>query len=109
MRQITLALMGFGNVAQAFVELLVRKQDLIKSELNAEILVTGIFSKNHGAAINSGGVNLKRALETRKQGGSLLTLSERNQPINAESFIYDASAEIFVETIPLNQYNGQPA
>lgn len=109
MRQISIALMGFGNVGQAFARLVLKKQELLKKEHELEFIITGIYTKNHGTAINSGGVNLQRALEFISQGTSLSNLSEDNRVLAPESFINDSSAEIFVESTPLNPYDGQPA
>lgn len=109
MRQVSIALMGFGNVGQAFASLLLKKQETLKKEFEIEFIVTGIFTKNHGAAINSGGVNLTRALEFISQGTSLSNLSEDNRVFSPESFIHGSSAEIFVECTPLNPYDGEPA
>ena len=109
MRQISIALMGFGNVGQAFASLLLKKQEILKNDFNVEIIVTGIYTKNHGSAINSGGINLIRALEFIAQGTSLSNLSEENRVLTAEDFINDSSAEIFVESTPLNPHDGQPA
>jgi homoserine dehydrogenase len=109
MRQVSIALMGFGNVGQAFASLLLKKQETLKKEFELEFIVTGIFTRNHGAAINSGGVNLTRALEFISQGTSLANLSEDNREFSPESFIHGSSAEIFVECTPLNPYDGEPA
>ncbi|MDO9085591.1 MAG: homoserine dehydrogenase [Anaerolineaceae bacterium] len=109
MRQISIAIMGFGNVGQALATLLLKKQDILKKEYDLELLVTGIFTKNHGTAINSGGVNLARALEYVNQGISMSNLSEDNRVFSPEKFINDSSAEIFVECTPLNPFDGEPA
>jgi homoserine dehydrogenase len=109
MRQISIAIMGFGNVGQAFVNLIMKKQEILKKDYGLEFLVTGIYTKNHGAAINSGGVNLNRAIEYISQGITLSNLSEDNRVFSPEKFINDSSAEIFVECTPLNPYDGDPA
>ncbi len=109
MRQISIALMGFGNVGQAFASLLIKKQPLLVKEFDLEFIVTGIYTKNHGTAINSGGVNLGRALEFVAQGTSLSNLSEDNRDFSPESFIHASSAEIFVECTPLNPIDGEPS
>ncbi len=109
MRQISIALMGFGNVGQAFASLLLKKQQMLMNDFKIEFIVTGIYTKNHGAAINSGGVNLNRALEFIKQGTSLSNLSEDSEHFSAENFIHGSSAEIFVECTPLNPFDGEPS
>lgn len=109
MRQISVAIMGFGNVGQALADLLLKKQSIIKNELNIEFIITGIFTQNHGTAFNSGGVNLTKALEFIQQGTPLTNLSEDNRIQSPEDFINNSSSEIFVECTPLNPHDGQPA
>ncbi|PKO13131.1 MAG: homoserine dehydrogenase [Chloroflexi bacterium HGW-Chloroflexi-10] len=109
MRQISIALMGFGNVGKAFAKLLLRKQAILKSDFDLEIIVTGIATGSHGSAINSAGVNLNRALELIESGYPLTTLCENGQNFNGEAFINACSAEFLVESTPLNPFDGQPA
>jgi homoserine dehydrogenase len=72
-------------------------------------MVTGISTGRHGAAINSGGINLTRALELMARGQSLDILSEMPAPKNTLEFIAACSAQALIETSPVNHLTGQPA
>jgi homoserine dehydrogenase len=109
MQQISLALMGFGNVGQAFVRLISKKEMELKEKYGINFIVSGLSTGRHGSAINSAGVNLTRALELIKRGENLQTLSERQDSPSGETFIHACSADFLVESTPLNQYDGLPA
>ena len=109
MRKLSIALLGFGNVGQAFVRLLLDKQDYLQNEKELEIIVTGIHTAHHGTSINTGGINIAKALELIEQGQTLNSISEINQSFSAVEFIQSCSSEFIVESTPLNPFNGQPA
>jgi len=109
MKQIALVMVGFGNVGQAFARLLLRKEQTLADQFGLRIVVTGIITGRHGGAINSGGINLTRALETIELGQSLDILSEQPVPTNVTDFIFSSSADAMLETSPVNHHTGQPA
>ncbi len=109
MKQIALAMVGFGNVGQAFARLLQQKEQELAEKFDINIIVTGIITGRHGGAINSGGINLSRALETISRGQSLDILSEQPVPGTVEEFIFSSSADAMLETSPVNHHTGQPA
>ncbi|MHB0987959.1 MAG: homoserine dehydrogenase [Bellilinea sp.] len=109
MKQIALVMVGFGNVGQAFARLLLRKKQILAEKYGLEFIVTGIITGRHGGAINSGGINLTRALETVQRGQSLDILSEQPFPANVTDFIFSSSADAMLETSPVNHHTGQPA
>jgi len=109
MQQIALVMVGFGNVGQAFAKLLLRKEQTLAERFGYQFIVTGIITGRHGGAINSGGINLTRALETLAMGQSLDILSEQPVPKSVTDFIFSSSAEAMLETSPVNHHTGQPA
>lgn len=109
MKQISLALVGFGNVGQAFARLLMQKEEMLARDFGIQFLVTGIRTGRHGSAITSGGINLNRALELVRLGQSLDILSGRPSPLDGKEWIYAVNADALIETTPVNQYTGQPA
>lgn len=110
MKQISLALLGFGNVGQAFANLLLNKREMMVEKFQIEFIVTGIFTGHHGYAINYSGINLTRALELIKNGTNLKIISEfQSENMDVENFIYSCSAEFLLESTPLNHFDGQPA
>lgn len=108
-QQVTLAMVGFGNVGRAFARLLLRKQPELLKQFGWQVIVTGIVTGRHGAAINPGGINLNHALELSERGQSLNVLSAQPVPQNTLEFLYASSAEVMIETSPVNHLTGQPA
>lgn len=103
-----LALLGFGNVGQALIELLLEKELTLKDELGIIYRVVGIASGNHGAAINPGGLSLPEVLKSYRNGVSLDEFSEL--PISgSREFIQNCGADLLFETTPVNYQTGQPA
>lgn len=109
MKQVSLAMVGFGNVGQAFARLLLQKEKELAEKFGINFIVTGIITGRHGGAISSGGINLTRALETIGRGQSLDILSEQPSPVQTTDFLFSSSAEAMIETSPVNHYTGQPA
>lgn len=110
MRQISLALLGFGNVGQAFCNLIEKKRDYLRENHQLELILTGIQTAHHGTAINSAGLNLTRALEIMNNGQDLQLVSERHaENMSVLEFIYASSSDFFLECTPLNPFDGQPA
>lgn len=109
MRTITLCLIGFGNVGRAFARLLLRKEKTLAQEFDLHILVTGILTGRHGRAIDSGGINLTRALEMAEDGLPLTTLSADPEAPDGPAFVYACPAQVLLENTPVNHNTGQPA
>jgi len=109
MKQVTLALLGFGNVGQAFIRLILAKKAVLEKDFSLELIVTGIFTAHHGAAIDSAGIDLARALELMESGQSLDLLTSQQAPSNGVDFIYACSAQVLLENTPVNHHTGQPA
>ena len=103
-----LAFIGFGNVARALARLLIRKQDLLKSQYDITFSVTGIATGSHGFAVNPNGLDLQKALSLVESGESIFPLS--SFPVNDSlSVIQQAKAHVMFENSPVNTKTGQPA
>ncbi len=109
MKQVALAMVGFGNVGQAFARLLLHKEKELADKFGVNFIVTGIITARHGGAISSGGINLTRALEAIGRGQSLEILSEQPVSTRTTEFLFSSSAEVMIETSPVNHFTGQPA
>lgn len=105
-----LALIGFGNVARALARLLVRKQDLLKSEYDLAFSFTGISTGSHGFAVNPNGLDIQKALELVESGKDISSLNNYQLPIsNSLAVIQHSSADVMFENSPVNYETGQPA
>jgi homoserine dehydrogenase len=103
-----LALLGFGNVGQAFLELLLEKQTDLITDPGIGFRVVGIASGSHGRAVNTMGLPLQAVLEAYREGKSLDEFSAT--PItDSQAFIQACGADALVETTPVNYQTGEPA
>lgn len=111
-----LALIGFGNVARALARLLLRKQDLLKSQYDISFSFTGMSTGRHGCAVNTAGLDIREALELVESGKSLTPLSTL-RPGSGQAFLVEDSlsvirnsqANVLFENSPVNTQTGQPA
>jgi homoserine dehydrogenase len=103
-----LALIGFGNVARALARLLLRKQDLLKSQYDITFSLTGISTGRHGFAVNPDGLDIQEALELVESGKSISPLSTF-QVDDSLAVIKNSQANVMFENSPVNTKTGQPA
>ncbi|RPH75208.1 homoserine dehydrogenase [bacterium] len=103
------ALIGFGNVGQAFARLLLRKQSELSARYNIEFQVNGIYTAHHGGAIHQNGLDLSRALALAEKHENLVALSMQPAPADGIQFISACEADVLFENSPVNHASGQPA
>jgi len=109
MKDITICLIGFGNVAKAFTRLIQRKQEELKQKYHLSLRVTAIATGSHGRAIDDDGINLEKARKLSKEGEALDTLSKMETPADICEFIRLSNADFLLENSPVNYQNGEPA
>ena len=103
-----LALIGFGNVARALARLLIRKQDLLKSQHDVTFSFTGLATGGHGFAVNPNGLDIQKALELVESKQSISPLSAI--PVeDSLAVITNSQANVMFENSPVNTQTGQPA
>jgi len=103
-----LALIGFGNVARAFARLLLRKQELLKSQYDISFSFTGISTGRHGFAVNPGGLDIQKALALVESAESIFALSTFDVQ-DSIAVIKHSNADVMFENSPVNTQTGQPA
>jgi homoserine dehydrogenase len=108
-KNVRLCLVGFGNVGKAFVRLLIKKESKLAADYNLSIIVTGIITGSHGAAINPDGLDLEEVLKIAADGGNLGQLSTCDTPQNTLDFIRACPGDVMFETTPVNPQSGKPA
>jgi homoserine dehydrogenase len=109
MREIRLALVGFGNVGQAFARLLIDKQHTLEVDYGITPVVTGIITGRHASCINPAGIHLEQALALISQGRPLTELDTFSFSGDTLEFIHSCPADVMIETTPVNPISGQPA
>jgi homoserine dehydrogenase len=103
-----IALLGFGNVGQALVELLLEKKGDLIAKPGIGFRVVGIGSGTHGRAIDPKGLPLQEVFDAYRAGTSLDQFS--SFPIsNSAAFIEKCGADALVETTPVDYQTGEPA
>ncbi len=109
MNHYRIALLGFGNVGQAFARLILRKRDLLNQDYGLTFSITGIATGRHGMVIQPQGVDLEQALRIITSGGRLEQLSTTQSVDDPLEFIRNCGAEVLFENTPVSYADGQPA
>lgn len=109
MKTYKFALLGFGNVGQAFARLLQRKATDLRQRYGIETVVTAIATGSHGRAIDPAGIDLEAALNMMEKGQSLDTLSAQPAPADNLDFIRASGTDVLFENSPVSYADGQPA
>jgi homoserine dehydrogenase len=107
MINLRLALLGLGNVGQAFVRLLAHKINAI-NEYDVSIELVGVATKTHGMATNAAGIDTRRLLETYHSAQSLEKFHTDKRITDSLEFIQKVDADILIECITLTPETGQP-
>ena len=108
MSHFRMALIGFGNVAQALVRLLDRKRETLKAKHGVTYSFTGIATGRHGCAVNADGLDVQRAMSLVKGGESIASLS--SAPVSGALEVIESShADVMFENSPVNTQTGRPA
>ena len=65
-----LCLLGFGAVGQGVANVVLKKHDELIDKYGLDLQITAIADRS-GAAINSNGLDLQLALDTKKESGKI--------------------------------------
>lgn len=103
-----LALLGFGNVGQAFAKLLLRKREELADRYAISFSVTGIATGSHGSVIDEKGIDIEAALRAMERGVALDALSKVNVS-DSMDFIAQCDADVLFENTAVSYADGQPA
>lgn len=102
LRELRLAMLGFGNAGQAFAKLLLSKQEEIQNEFGTDVKVVAITTGSHGSLENPDGIDLMR-------DGSSLTLAWDRSGAKSMDVVLEAEYDVLIELTPLAIFSGQPA
>ncbi len=106
--ELSLGLVGFGNVGRALAQLIELKNPVLHAQYNLNLSVMGVATARHGSAIDLHGLDISRVLEVVQQGS--INGFHVGEPIpDTQAFIRKVPADVIVETTVLNPETGQPA
>jgi homoserine dehydrogenase len=109
MQTIPICLLGFGNVGQAFAQLLLDKRRSIQDQYALDLQVVAIKTGRHGALMDLDGLDLARVLKDFKDGESLTAPNQKPSQEDFTSFLEASGAAIMAENTPVSYADGQPA
>jgi homoserine dehydrogenase len=109
MKTLKLLLLGFGNAAQAFADLLIDKEDEIAEQFGCKVSVVGIVTKSRGCLENRQGIDLKKALGDIRATGKFDNAQEGFSQISSLEAAENLDYDVLVELTPLDIFSGQPA
>jgi homoserine dehydrogenase len=100
---------GFGTVGQGLAELLLEGKEALARECGLEWRVVGISDMLKGSVYNPDGLDLARALETVKRGGSLNDLPDAWTGGDTLAMIRTVNADVLLEATYTDIKTGEPA
>lgn len=109
MRELKIAMLGFGNAGRAFAELLLDKQEEIREVYGCGVKVVAIATGSRGSLVNEKGIDLNQALSDMKSMGRFNADRSDYSRLNAMEVATQAGYDVIVELTPLAIFSGQPA
>ena len=101
-------LIGFGVVGQSFAELVLSEKAKLARDFGLKPKIVGIVDSK-GAACSPEGIDISKALSSKKSHGSLEKLQEAYRPgMSGLDAIQDVDCEVVVETTPTELVKGEP-
>ena len=98
MDTIRIALIGYGNVGQAFARMLVRRQKYIEETFDTRPVITAVCTGRRGGILRPEGIDI-----------SAITDDIFDQSLNAKTIIESGEYDVLTELTPINIMTGQPA
>ena len=106
-KTVRLALVGLGNVGQAFLDLMAAKADLLANRYDLALVLTGVADSS-ASALNAGGLS-PTALRAHKGAGKPLHSFPGSTPgMSAPEMLADVEADVLLEASTVNLKTGQP-
>lgn len=102
-RTYRLALIGFGNVGQEFVRLLLAKSQILQNEFDICWKLTGVASRRIGWIADANGFDPDRLIENRRPP------AQNRQAESVREWLAAAKAHVLFEASSLERRSGQPA
>ena len=97
MRTVKLALVGYGNVGRAFVQMLGKRRAYLAEHCDSEVCITAVCTRSRGALVSPGGLTPTEIAQGPYQKGC-----------TAFDVIDGAEYDVMVELTPINIRTGQP-
>ncbi len=105
-------LLGFGNVAKAFLPLVANRSEWLARELGIQLLISGIGTRRQGFFVHSLGIEAVSLAQEEQPLPAFCQQRGSSRVTDAATFIQagrDAGASLLIELTALQPQDGQPA
>ncbi len=103
-----IVLLGFGVVARSFAEVVVSEGPKLARDYGLRPRVVGIVD-SHGAALDKDGLDLRKALDSKKSRGDLSGMGgSYHEAMDGVHAVRETECEVVVETTPTEIRKGEP-
>ncbi|MEG0292174.1 MAG: hypothetical protein RR536_06255 [Anaerovoracaceae bacterium] len=109
MKNIKIAMLGYGVAGKAFARILQSKHDEIQANTNCDLKVVAIATGSHGSLVNQTGIDLAEATKQLEELGSFDKSKDEYTNLNALEIANTVDYDILLELSPLNIETGLPA
>lgn len=109
MRELKLALIGFGNAGQAFARLLLEKEEEVRKNYDTRITVVAITTKTRGNIVDAWGIDLDKALKNVQNSGRFDKILGFSENSTSQDIIDKVDYDVVVELTPLEFSSGKIA
>lgn len=107
MKELKVAMVGFGEIGQAFAKLLLDKQEDIRKRFDTRISVVCIGTKSRGCLVDAWGIDLHKALDKINKTGSLEGVLGYENVRTPMELIETMEYDVMVELTPMELNKGQ--
>ena len=109
MKELKLALIGFGDAGQAFAEMLLDKDEEIRKKYDTRITVVAITTKTRGNIVDAWGIDLDKALKNVQNSGRFDKILGFTENSTSQDIIDNVEYDVLVEMTPLEFSSGKIA
>ena len=108
MKTINLAILGFGFVGRAFVQMLVDKKDVLE-DFGIDARIVGVSDMFQGAAFDKAGLDMAALIASKKEKGGLGAVPGGQESADNDRLLDASGAHMLVEVSFTNPEDGEPA
>ena len=109
MKELKIAMLGFGNAGKAFAGLIRNKREEIKRRYECDVKVVAIATGSRGSLVNESGIDLEKACNDIERLNRFDPDSTDNSTMSSMEIAENVDYDVLIELTPLDIFSGQPA
>ena len=107
--KLSLVMIGFGNVGQAFAKLLISRREWLRETYGLEVEVLAISTRTRGSLLSNMAIDLAQVVGMLEKGGTFRDSMPGYVDLSPIEILEACDANAMVELTTLNIDSGQPA